>query len=493
MLPLLLAALALAAPPRSSAQTVERVGLGDADLDHRLDVLLARGDYLLIARDTLIDREAILAGDVLVLAATFTLEGTITGDLVAVASDVFLRPTAGVAGDVVNAAGGLYRSELATIGGAIVDRPLAPYTVLPRPDGGFTIVGTLSRSPLVLSGLFGFHGGAYDRVDGLTVNWGGAYLLPRLAAAEPRLEFRLDYRTARRRLTGGAALAVERGADTFRAGPDRFTDTNERWIRGDLDNSLTFLWNGKDYRDYHDARQAYVEWVRQHGRRRDGWGVTVRAQVEDARSLRARTPWTIRGVPRPNPPIDDGRIASVSAAGRIGWVGSFSALRTEATVEVAGAAAGGEFPFSRFTLEGDWGMDALADHTLDVEWMFMGPVPGTDSLPRQRWSFVGGSGTLKTFPLASFYGDRVVFVETRYTIPMPERVRLPVLGSPDLVFRHAAGMAWSFGEDRPLEQMIGARLEFFGLNAGFVMDPALRRFRPDVGLAWPFGGGRAWR
>jgi hypothetical protein len=116
-------------------------------------------------------------------------------------------------------------------------------------------------------------------------------------------------------------------------------------------------------------------------------------------------------------------------------------------------------------------MQGLANHALVIEGYFQGPLPGTDSLPHQRWTFVGGSGTLYTFDIAQFPGDRVAFLESEYIIPFPAQWRLPILGSPSLGLLHHVGMAWSHDVDRDLEQNLGLRLRFPLVWARAVIDP----------------------
>src|SRR5690606_14780658 len=114
------------APAPTAAQRVERVGSGAASVDERLDEVLA-GRYLLVARDTTFGAADTVPGPVLVLGATLIVEGVVAGDLVAVDSEVYLRPTARIVGDAVNIGGGLYRSEHAVVQGLRIDRPEAPY------------------------------------------------------------------------------------------------------------------------------------------------------------------------------------------------------------------------------------------------------------------------------------------------------------------------------------------------------------------------------
>jgi hypothetical protein len=480
---------------------IERAGRGEPALDRALERILRSGNYLLIARDTVLARGDTVPRSVLVLGATVAVEGSIIGDLVAVASSVYLRPSAYVAGDVVSSGGGLYRSELALIGGARVEAPDADYRVVREPGTIRIVAVPPGGDGLVLDGVGGFHAPTYDRVDGASIQWGATYHLPLWRGwVEPRVHGLVGYRSERGALTGGLELTLERGPNTLALGAEETTVTNEEWIRDDLDNSLAFFFRGKDYRNYYEATRWYVELGRRwppkprasgDTRGRWRWRTAARAQLEDARSLARGHPWTLFGPDsgqfRLNPPIDDGRIASLVLDGRGEWRGSSSVFEGGAEVELAGAVAGGDFTFGRYLLWGEWAMQALADHTLEVEWRFMGPLPGTGSLPRQRWSFVGGSGTLYTFDIGQFLGDRLVFAKSEYTIPLGSRFRLPIVGPPDLKLMHVVGMAWSRDTERSLEQNVAVRLQYFGPYARVATNPVrpLDDVELSVGISLP--------
>jgi hypothetical protein len=483
------AVIALLCAPAAWAQQVEVRGRGDVDNDVFLRRLVESGQYQLIARDTLIASGDTIRGTALVLGATVRIDGVITGDLVIVDANVFLRPNARILGSVRNIAGGYYPSELATIEGGTRTEPNADYLVREEAGGArLVILGTAQPTVIVRPGLFGFAIPTYDRVDGLTLSYGSGLVLPRLGRVEPVLNGRIDYRSQRGAITGGIELAAARRATTFAVGAERTTLTNERWIRGDLDNTISFFFLSKDVRDYYAADRAYAEVRRTLETGPRTTTLFLRAQVEDATSLVAGRPWTVLGTPRAdNLAVDDGRISSVIGGGDVLWDRPLHRLRLRALVEGAGAALDADHSFGRFLAGGEWAMRALANHTLRIEPHVQGPLPGTDSLPRQRWSFVGGSGTLNTFELAEFRGDRVVFVETTYIVPLAFRVRF--LGTPNLELLHMAGMAWTAGDRPPLEQNVGARLRFGVVNVRLLMNPAAdgdrKRFDLSAGLNLP--------
>jgi hypothetical protein len=493
---LLLAAGICAGPPGvtgAAGQEVALRGAADVALDRRLTRLLEDGP-LVVSRDTTIARGDTVPRSVLVLDASLVHEGVVLGDLVLVDAGAFVRPTAVVAGDLVNIAGGLYRSEIAEVTGRIIDLPTAPYRVVREADR-LVIEATRTESRLVLDGLFGVRAPTYDRVNGLTLAWGAAYRMPALGDAQPRIHGRAGWHTQRGEATYGAELSLRRRANRLSAGHERVWETNERWIRGDLHNSLVYLWNGRDLRDYHAAERSWIEAAREFAD--DGGSlhvtVAVRGQVEDAASVAAGQPWFLWGSgTRPNLPVDDGRTASVLAAADVTWEGAQTRFQGVVNYEAARERRGGDFHFNRVQGEGSAAVQGLADHTLTIDFFLQRPV-GDRQLPGQRWSLVGGPGTLHTLPVAEFRGDHVVFVETRYIVPLPDRLALPIVGAPRLHLIHATGGAWTAGEDRSLHQEVALEAQAALLYVRFSMvpdDPGTNDV--SVGLAWPLGRRYPW-
>lgn len=480
----------------AAADTVVRVGRGDPELDRRIDALLETGGYLLITNDTLIGPDDTVKGTLLVLGSTLILEGRVTGDLVEVAANVFIRPRARVDGDLVNIGGGLYPSSLATVGGATINRPLAPYRV-EREGGVWRIEGVRKVDHFVLDGFLGFHIPTYQRVDALGIRWGASYLSGPDPDRRTRLHGWVGYMTGRGALEGGAELSRRQGATTLSIGAAEETATNDRWNRGDLRNSFSFLQDGDDYRNYYLTRRAWVRAARSFGRGPRSLEVALRGQLESDRSMKTVSAWTLVGGSRsrPNPPIDEGEIAGVALSADGGWIGERFAWEGFLTFETAGRILGGDYDFNRMALFGDIGLDAFRDHALFVKWYFQGPVLGSSGLPRQRWSILGGNGVLSAYDIGEFRGDRVAFAEARYVIPLPERWSIPILGRPYLELAHAAGSAWIEGEDSDLAQSIEARLRFSFIYIYLAADPAdpSDQSKFSVGLSWPFGDRFPWR
>jgi hypothetical protein len=458
LLAALVVAVCAAAP--AHAQRLQFRGNGEPDLDRQIRRVLAQPDYLHISSDTVIGAGQTVPASLVITRATVTIEGTVRGDVLGVDANVFIRPGARIEGQTLNAAGGLYRSELASFNGDVANHPLAPYRVVREADAIWIEGFREPASLIALDGAFGFVPATYDRVNGLTARWGAALVLPMAGTIEPELRGQVSYRTESQRFGGRLELALIRRGSMLLVGADRDVLSSDRWIRGEISNTLSFVSSGKDYRNLYGADRVYAEFAREFKVRSTLWGASVRAQREDAKSLSTGDPWVFQGPDtlRSNPGINDGRIASAILRGFAGRGWATSALMAASELEFSGEVAGGEFNFGRYVTSLDYAAKAIANHILEIDAYAQGPLPGTDSLPLQRWTFVGGSSTLQTFPIAAFPGDRVVFVRTRYTIPGDRRFRLPLVGAPDISLIHVGGMAWTKDRNLGIEQNSGVQL-----------------------------------
>ena len=479
----------------SFAQRVLTRGYGEADLDAVLRSAL-RGQHQVVVKDLLINKNDTVRGSIVVVKARFILEGTVIGDVVGVDANMYFRPGARVTGTVTNIAGGLYPSEQANLA-SVEDRPLAPYHV--RQSGADLVIeGTNTRPALKLGGMFGVQNPEYNRVDGLRVEFGPALLLPPVGGVEPSIFASIGYATERGDLIKRAGLGFRRGRSIVTFGwEDDITLTNEQWIRSDLKNSLSYFWNGKDYRNYYAADRIYGEFSRTLERGSRTSRYFIRGQREEARSLVAGKSFSVLKADsiRSNPPINpDSRYISAIVGAESEWTGLTSAWQVSGALE-AGAHTG-EFTesvqntedFRMFRVGALYAMKAVANHTLEIEGNFRGPLFGTDSLPRARWTFVGGSGTLYTYDIGEFRGDRLFFIESEYTIPFSQRLKLPFLGLPKLKLMHNIGMAWSNDVDRDFEQNIGARIQFAIAHLRYIMDPRTSESKFSVGVSFPSKG-----
>ncbi len=504
------------APHVAQAQdiTVTRRGSGDVFIDDRIDRMLRRGNYVPIrAASTTISAGETIPNNVVVLGGDFYLDGTIEGDLVGIDANLYIRPGSRITGDLVNVGGGLYRSEMVEPEGRVRSLPNLPYEVHDESGGRVVIVSHERRRALDLDGAFGFRIPEYNRVDGLHPRFGFTWTArPFLAGFAPGVRGQVGFRTEPGEVTGGGSAFLERGGFAIEGGWLRETHSQDRWIRSDTRNSADFLLDGDDMRHYYGADVAFGEVRYTVGDPETDRAVTagVRYQDEAAESLREHNPWTVFGEDtlRFNPAITDGSIRGFLPFVQADWLTQRTATDARVELEFGEFTAdddpidcvpivdcpGPEDRFSRLRIDSEFAMQALADHTLEIELQFMLPVGGDEPLPRQRFGMLGGSSTIRTVDDAAFYGDHLAYSETEYIIPL-RLIPLPRDIVPEFQLLHMAGRAWT-GEredDEDFVQNIGARINVWALYARFLMDPESGDQELTAGVSWPFDDKYAWQ
>jgi hypothetical protein len=488
-----LAAAVLVTAP-TAGQTVAFRGRGDLRTDTLIRRILATPGLRIFVRDSIVAAADTLSGPLLVAGATVKLENVVRGDLAIIDGNVFLRPGARVTGRVTNVAGGLFRAPSSAVDGTIVEFRDAPYRADVTGDAA-VIRGMRAPAVFDADGFRGLLPPTYDRVNGLGLHGGFRLLLPRIGLVEPDLHARVDFLAARQRGAGGLQLGLHTPGGFFAGlGAERGPATRDAWIRTDFANSFWFAVLGEDLRNWYDAERAWAGIGHELPYAAGTASLSLTAQAENATSLPARDPWHAWGDNplRANPAIDEGRIVSFALAAAADWSQpTFEAL-IRGSVERAVPSAGGDFAFSAFDLAGIWSMKALADHTYTLTTQFRGPLPGTAALPRQRWSAVGGRGTLPTLEDLERAGDRLVFLSSEYSIPIPG-IDLRLLGEPALELVHVLGTAWSDGKpgtpgtgSRDIAQNLGLRLRFRLTWIMGIVDPSdSDSFRLLAGFARP--------
>lgn len=485
LLSALLLVLLLALPVDAPGQVIEiRTDEDDAAVT-LVRTILQEGAYTLLARDTVLPETSRL-GDVVVLDARVAVEGRIDGRVAIIGGDLFVRPGARVAGPIGVISGGAYPSGLAEVGTILETDPRL--LVTREREAGQEIIVLTRRpgpGPLRIPAPFGLALPTYDRVDGLNLRWRSALATAGDTAAVT-LSGTIGYAFERQRPNGALELRVRPAHRTLIAlRASRATRTVDGWIRGDLENSLAALIGRSDARNYFESDEVGLAISRTPPPPLiAGEGFVIPSALIRAsrdRSVAAGDPWSLRSSDtpwRPNPEIDDGTLVSLSARLDAGWRGAFSRFSGGIVAEWAPGLAG-DFEFAQLRAAARWSMLAILDHRLEINGYAQLSI-GSDPAPRQRWSFVGGSGTLPTFEMGSIRGDHVVFIESWYDVPL-RPLRLPVVGIPTVRFAHAAGTAWVTGEPTPrFEQNVGAGVRLLGFDVMVRVDPTRDPLDPVV-------------
>jgi hypothetical protein len=507
--PLLLSIVLSLGPVAAGAQSVSVVGSVRHPAVDTIRALLARDAYQLLDRDTVLPADADLPGDLVVVDATVRLAGRVEFSVAELGGTLFLRPGARVGGTIVSVGGLVLPSAKAEYGDTLSLPLEASSRVESRPGGYVVTLRPPARRPVVVpAGVFGLWLPTYDRVNGLSIQYRTRVNLG-ADTLSPHLMLGAVYHSARKAFGGEAELRVALGQPLALAlGASRATPTNERWIRGDLANSASALFVRSDARDYYASDRA---WLTLEARRGEalvaGEGYIaprLRFMAERDRSLGARNVFTVleRDDPwRANLAITEGTLLSGTAGAAIRWRGAASAFIGDVSGELGriepdalvfhadaagiAGAADATSTFAQLVADGRWEMTALWGHGIEVRGHLLQPL-GSGAAPPQRWSFVGGPGTLPTLPYAALRGDHLVFLSSAYLIPLPW-ISIPVVGPPSVVLSDAVGTAWMTGEAAPpLEQSLGAGLQFSHLYATLYFDPRnLDHPTLSFGLALP--------
>ncbi len=503
---LLLAVLGVSAAP---AVGQRRLSLEGRDLTAASKIardVLQRGTYLLLDRDTTLPATFVAPGDVVVYDAEVRLEGTIRGDVAVLGGHLFLRPGSAVTGKIAVVGGGVYTSTKGTHGDIVEADPstrvvergpgaLAGAPGVPADTSGADLEIVRAGDPTRFTFL-PEPSPTYDRVNGLTAAI-GARFLPTPYRTGPRVEAWGAYHVGRGTWGGGVRGDTPLGIADYRfeAGVSRATRTNDDWAMGDLMNSLAVVLVGRDYRDYYESERVEARVHRPIARpliAGESWLAPYAGFLASRdRSLQAQDEtWTLGdegGLRRPNPAIDSGTVVSVTAGTELFFVMKTSRLRADLSAE-RGIPGPGDFEFTQALFQGTYEGTAIRLHEFRIRARAMGPL-GHGGSPRQRWGILGGAATLPTLAIGELRGDRLIFLESAYAVPIPG-VRLPYIGAPLLEATHATGTAWRTGTRMPAwTQNVGLRVRFPFVNAGFVVDPARRPVRPRLTFGVGLPGG----
>ena len=433
------------------------------------DVRLAGAAKVTFPRDSVLSRSLIVLGGDAEIAAT------VHGDVLVIDGDLFVHPGASIDGRAIAIGGCVYPSALSTIRrGQDCFRDVTFDVVEVRGDYvlDYREIKVTDTRRLYLPGFRGFRIPEYNRVDGLAIPFGPTFnfdsgritgnAIATYRTNRGALDFSLDARANLNRTLWTDAVA------------ERATVSNDRWIYSNLLNSVASFVLGRDTRNYYRADRFTGRIGKNFETstlEADVWGG---GRTERAWSAVGGAPWSIvnkndsvDGMRRPNPQIHRGRISSALAGGHADW--------SNQRVEI-GFSLQLEIPFDT-PAEGDF-TQTTVDATVDFptfgaqsfELESHGVFTTGDGTPPQRFAYLGGSGTLPTLDLLEMGGDRLVFVESRYNVPI-QRITIPFVGSPIVTLRHMIGAA-GVDELPDLVQNIGLRLTLRPLRFDAVMNPS---------------------
>jgi hypothetical protein len=486
----LLAALFL--PAAAGAQDVVLREPGPARIASIVRNTVEQPHSLWVGSDALVlRRDTLFTTSLLVLGRPTYLASRVQGDVVVVGADLFLRPGSDVSGRAVSIGGTVSRSFLGRVGGEVASYRDDSYAISPA-GGGYQLDyrGRESDAPPLfqLAGFSGLLMPSYDRVDGLSLPVG---VLLTLGNQIVEVQPTATYRSRLGAVDPGVVLRVmpERPL-RLEAEAGRSTRTNDAWIYGNLLNSGATIAFGNDARNYFRADGGTARII---GRvETDTYELEpfAGARYEKVSPITAvGNVWSFSGrhsvehMMRPNPLVEKGTIGSALAGARLTYSAGAVKAKLSAEGEKSTQTPSGTSSFFQLTLDGSIEFPTFHGQRLRVD--AHGVTTSGDSVPMARYAYLGRAGTLPLMDLLEQGGDRLVFVESRYQIPLTSIV-LPKVGSPTLFLRHLMGAA-GVGSLPDLEQELGVGVGLSFLRADYTVDAAGER---DPKFSFGFSLGR---
>jgi len=463
---------------------------GPGPVGRYLDELLRKPDTRVIVGDTVtIAKDAKFPAAVVVIGKRVNVAGPVHGDVVVVGGDLFLKPGGQIEGQGVAIGGGAHNSLLghardglasyrdftfdaATVSGVIELRYREDY-VQAKP------------SAFSLPALYGLRIPQYDRSNGISLPIG-----PTLEVGPAAVDLVATYRSQLGRIDPSVAAKLTVGRKLWLDGwAGRDTRSNEDWINGRLGNSFSSLISGHDERNWFRATGAKGTVSRLFETTTMSATYSLGGAFERAASVRPAPgvmggPWSLMerrdtedGMFRPNPQILGGDITSILGGANFRWSAGAVKAHLDVGLEAPLAVSTGE-SFTQTTVDGRIDFPTFGAQRYRFE--LHGVLTTGDTAPGQRFAYIGGSGTLPTETMMSQGGDELIFLESRYEIPVP--MTLPIAGTPTITFRHILGAAGVQGLP-DFTQIVGVRLSVPFVRVQWLMNTGTRKTKFTAGLS----------
>lgn len=318
---------------------------------------------------------------------------------------------------------------------------------------------------------------SYDRVNGVSIPFGPRVRLP---GGVVELDPTVTYRSHLGKFDPALAAAIRFGRnDELKVDGGIGTFTNDAWIRSDLLNSLAALGVGSDSRNYY--RSDRVSATFEHTIPAGAWTTALSAGAQHEfdwstgiHTAHTSAPWSFFGrkdslkMRRINPPIQQGHLTSGLAGAKVGYeqdaVKGTVAARLERAFDSPDIGEQ-DGKFTQLTVDAKVGFPTFGLQSF----AFRGHAVAGNDAPAQRFAYLGGAGTLATVDLLALGGDRLLFVEGEYRIPLSAPV-LPFVGPPVISLSYSAGAA-GVGALPDLIQNIGVGVGLKIVKIQYHIDP----------------------
>ena len=476
-------AFALGAPAVLSAQDVVVTDRSDRPSARIIRDAVARPHVVLSGNGRLdLPRDSTITSTLIVLGRPTYVASRVQGDVVVIGSDLYLRPGVEISGRAVAIGGSVALTTHGRVAGGTESFRDETYAATHREGGhalAFQVVGRTDPIPLVQpAGLQGILMPSYDRVDGLSLPVGALVTVgDRTLEIEPSV----TYRSRLGKLDPGVVVRVRpERAVRFEGFAGYDTRSNEKWNYSDLVNSATTVFAGSDTRNYFRSKIGEGRLFALVERAGLAFEPYIGGRYERVSPISAtgnvftvidRKDPEFEHIRRSNPLVESGTIGSGLLGAELYDTAGVVASRLRAGVEQSFTSVKGTKNFTQLPLDARVAFPTF--RTQRLSFRAHGVATLGDSVPRARYAYLGGSGTLPVLDQLELGGSKLLFVESDYVIPI-ESVILPLIGSPVVTLRHLMGAAGVRSLPK-LEQEIGIGLGLSALRLDVTTDVARKR------------------
>lgn len=490
--------LALLFAAGSASAQIVLVDQGPGEPGRLLEAAIAGPHTVMYSQEPVaLPKDTVIPQTVIVIAPRVTVASTVHGDVIVVGGDLFMHPDGDIQGRAIAIGGGAYNSTLATVRDGRLSFRDATFDV--DADAGTGAYRLSYRSLRVDPGQsvltwplkVGLRIPSYNRVDGVVLPFG-----PIVTLGDGRFIINptITYRSHLGNLDPGIDAEADFGRVEVAIDARRSTFTNDRWIRGDLLNSLTTLAFGTDTRNYFRADRIEARGSVDlafggftlapfiGGLFENAWSTGGSLGPDNhVFSIFGRDD---EGIYRANPGIRPGHITSLLTGFEGGWnSGDFTSrlgARIEYVLDAMPASLASDYRFVQSTLDGRAAFATFGSQRLELKSHAV--FTTGDTPPPQRYAYVGGSGTIPTLDLLEMGGDQLFFFDAGYVIPI-ERFSFPFVGSPSVTLRFISGSA-GVSELPDFVQNVGVRVGFPLAGVEYLVDPATGAWRLGFAMSW---------
>lgn len=388
-------------------------------------------------KDTVIRADSALDGSIIVVNGNLTIHGNVTGDVLAIMGDVFIKSGSEIGGNVTSINGRIYQDERSFVFGNQVETKAKNLFSYFDWSGNYYSQkgsGTFSKPYAGAYGTLPFNSSRrsliinYNRVQGLFLGVGvpktiiGKYNRLNIHGfggygfREKKWNYKLGLSNW---LFSQKDYRFELGADVY-----DFTDTKDSWYISPIENSLAAFLLHEDYQDFY-RRSGYTFYASQNiSVYLQG---TIAYSNDEYESVEKNAEWALFGGKKKfqeNPAIDEGNMRSMYGEIYLdtrnshknptaGWYAKIG-------LETSNSKLKSDFSFNQYIFELRRYQPIGYQNRLDLR---IKAATSEGAVPLQKLYQLGGVSTLRAFgnkalrgAEGAFGGDRMLLANLEYMV-----------------------------------------------------------------------------